>query len=95
MSKVDAQERELERELELELVRRRLERHRRGRWFTRPFTFAMNIKQKKDDVLSGKPRRGGSTRLCNRCIAPKSMSEIAAQVPALAQRAALACWSVT
>ena len=55
MSKVVAQERAKEREL----VRRRLERHRRGRWLTRPFTFAMNIKQKKDDVLSGKPRRGG------------------------------------
>ena len=55
MSKVVA----LERAKERELVRRRLERHRRGRWLTRPFTFAMNIKQKKDDVLSGKPRRGG------------------------------------
>ena len=46
MSKVEAQERAKEREL----VRRCLEWHRRGRWLTRPFTFAMNIKQKKDDV---------------------------------------------
>jgi len=65
MSKVETQERAKE---ERELVRRRLERHRRGRWLTRPFTFAMNIKQKKDDVLSGKPRRGGKHWPLNRRI---------------------------